>query len=296
MLLLAQRALPGQIEAATVDHKLRPEAAIEAAFCAQLCQDLHVPHIICEVSAPLRGNIQSAARMARYALLLSWAETQRLDYILTAHHADDQAETFLMRLKRGVGVSGLAGVRVKNGAILRPLLSWRRAELADIVNQAAIQPVQDPSNHNDHYDRVKIRKALAAMPDQQAPWFDPSAISKTARHLADADEALNWAATYHAQVLLTYDAIGLHIAGPYVDLPHELQRRILVRALGQLDPALTLRGDALDGVLHAIRNDGQTMIGNWLITPSPASRTATTGEPKTGGGWSISPAPPRRSL
>lgn len=294
MLLLAQRALPGQIEAATVDHKLRPEAASEAAFCAQLCHDLHVPHAILEVSAPLTGNIQSAARKARYALLAAWAETQRLDYILTAHHADDQAETFLMRLKRGVGVSGLAGVRAKNGAILRPLLNWRRAELAAIVDQAAIKPVQDPSNHNDHYDRVKIRKALAAMSDQQAPWFDPGAINKTARHLADADEALNWATTYHAQVLLTYDETGLHIAKPYTDLPHELQRRILVRALGQLDPTLTLRGDALDSVLQAIRNDGQTMIGNWLVTPSPASRAATTEDPKTSGGWSITPAPPRR--
>ena len=294
MLLLAKRALPGQIEAATVDHKLRPEAAAEAAFCAQLCQDLHVPHVICEVSTPLTGNIQSAARMARYALLASWAEAQHLDYILTAHHADDQAETFLMRLKRGVGVSGLAGVRVKNGAILRPLLNWRRAELADIVNQAAIQPVQDPSNQNDHYDRVKIRKALAAMPDQQTQWFDPGTISKTARYLADADEALNWAATYHAQALLTYDKTRLHIASPYADLPHELQRRILTRALGQLDPTLTLRGDALDGVLHAIRDDGQTMIGNWLVTPSPARRTVTTEDPKTGG-WFISPAPSRRS-
>jgi tRNA(Ile)-lysidine synthase len=115
LLLLAHAAIPGGIAAATVDHGLRAEAAGEAAFVAALCATLGIPHATLRPGAPITGNIQSSARKARYALLEIWADQHNLDWIATAHHADDQAETLLMRLSRGAGVAGLSGVRAVNG-------------------------------------------------------------------------------------------------------------------------------------------------------------------------------------
>jgi tRNA(Ile)-lysidine synthase len=98
-----------------------------------------------------------------------------------------------MRLNRASGLAGLSGVRARGlvpGSrlpLLRPLLRWRRAELAAIVAGAGLDPVQDPSNANDAYDRARIRKALAG-----AEWIDPAALAESAAHLAEADEALDW--------------------------------------------------------------------------------------------------------
>ena len=148
---MAQAALPGQIAAATVDHGLRAESAGEAAMVAEFCGELGVPHATLAVTlAP--GNLQAEARAARYAALAGWMAEQGLSALATAHHADDQAETLLLRLGRGSGVAGLAGVRASgtvpgtNLALLRPLLGWRRAELAAVVAAAGMTAVQDPSN------------------------------------------------------------------------------------------------------------------------------------------------------
>src|SRR5918996_1752118 len=133
LLLLAAAARPGQIEAATVDHGFRPEARDEAATVAGICGKLGVPHTILTA----RGNdvpttaIQERARRERYRLLGYWAEERGLGGLATAHHADDQAETLLMRLSRGSGVGGLGGTRRKRALsedvlLLRPLLSWRK--------------------------------------------------------------------------------------------------------------------------------------------------------------------------
>src|SRR4051812_29251127 len=113
LLLLAARARPGLVEAATVDHALRPESAGEAAFVAELCGRLAVPHEILTVEWEEKPEtaIQERARIARYRLLGRWAKERGLTALATAHHLDDQAETFLMRLARGAGVKGLAGMR-----------------------------------------------------------------------------------------------------------------------------------------------------------------------------------------
>src|SRR5258708_6038677 len=140
LLLLAAAARPGQVEAATVDHGLRPEAADEALFVAGICAGLGVPHSIlpiCWGEVP-ETAIQERARQQRYRLLGYWAEEHTLDALATAHHADDQAETLLMRLARGSGVRGLAGMRPRSVApgsqvqLVRPLLGWRRIELEEI--------------------------------------------------------------------------------------------------------------------------------------------------------------------
>ena len=185
LVLLAHATRPGMVEAATIDHGLRPESGGEAAMVAQLCHSIGVPHTIARVTLA-RGNVQARAREARYAALGEWAERRGLAAVLTAHHADDQAETLLMRLNRGSGLAGLAGVRAaaplgETLFVARPLLGWRKAELEAVCTTAGVEPARDPSNDNADFDRVRIRKALS-----QADWLDPLALTRSAGHLAEA--------------------------------------------------------------------------------------------------------------
>lgn len=193
LLLLAHAALPGMVEAATVDHGLRPESASEAALVARVCSELGVPHTALPVEvAP--GNLQARARTARYAALGAWLDDWGLEALLTAHQMDDQAETLMMRLNRGSGVRGLAGIRARTRVpdgdqlLLRPLLGWRRAELAAVVAAAGIEAVADPSNDDRRFDRVRIRQALA-----QADWLDVAGLARSAAHLADAEDVIAFA-------------------------------------------------------------------------------------------------------
>lgn len=192
LLLLAHAALPRHVEAATVDHQLRPGSAAEAELVASFCHELSVPHrtITVEV-AP--GNLQDRARAARYAALGAWCEDRGLCGLATAHQLDDQAETFLMRLNRGSGLSGLVSIRALGSVpdagvrLVRPLLRWARAELADLVHGVGWDAVRDPSNENTDFDRIRMRKALA-----KADWLDRLGLERSARLLAEADETLQW--------------------------------------------------------------------------------------------------------
>ena len=223
LLLLAHAALPGRVEAATVDHQLRAESADEAILAARFCEELGVPHQILTVEvAP--GNLQAEARAARYDALGNWCEERDLDGLATAHQLDDQVETFLMRLNRGSGISGLSSIRelasVPNAPIrlVRPLLGWRRHELADLVASVGWQAVADPSNENSDFDRVRMRRQLA-----ECNWLDVRAIGRSARHLAEADETLQWVVgrEYSERVrfdgsVATYDALATGVGGSLV--------------------------------------------------------------------------------
>ncbi|WP_241557308.1 tRNA lysidine(34) synthetase TilS [Croceibacterium ferulae] len=193
LLLLMQATRPGGYAVAAVDHGLRPEAAAECAAVADLCGERGVSCAVLRVT-PAAGNVQAAARDARYAALAGWAAEHGLCAIATGHHADDQAETLLMRLNRGSGLAGLAGVRASGLVpgtalpLLRPLLGFRRQELAWLVAAHGLSPAADPSNSDRRFDRVRIRQAIG-----QADWLDAAALADSAAHLAQAAAALDWA-------------------------------------------------------------------------------------------------------
>lgn len=278
LLLLAHEGFPGRIAAATVDHRARPEAALWAEMVKSECQRRGVPHDTLTLAEPISGSFQSRARAARYALLDQWRRDTRLDWILTAHHADDQAETLIMRLNRSSGLSGLAGVRPRNGVVLRPLLATRRSELAAIVAGAGVETVDDPSNHDIGFDRVRFRQMLA-----KDALLDPVAVSASAAHLADAETAMLWATDHVAAQRMT--VVDEMITLDTHDLPHELVRRLMVLALHRAGEArLNPRGQALDIAIGQLERGSATMIGNSLITPTGVG----------GAIWRFSPAPPRR--
>ena len=263
LLLLAHAALPGRVAAATVDHGLRAESAAEAEGVARVCAQLGVPHRTLPVCVG-EGSVQSAAREARYAALAGWMGEQGLAALATAHHADDQAETLLMRLNRASGVAGLAGVRERGpvpGAellLIRPLLGWRRGELVGIVAAAGFAPVDDPSNADHRFDRARLRAQMAG-----APWLDVPAIARSAAHLADADAALEWAAQREWREAVEQDGLGLTYRPR---APRAIALRVLARIVETLDGEAP-RGAAVARLFDSLLARQPASIGCLVVRP-----------------------------
>jgi tRNA(Ile)-lysidine synthase len=224
------------------------------------------------------GNLQAAARGARYAALGDWAKRMGLAALATAHHADDQAETLVMRLNRASGLRGLAGVRSRGVVpgttlpLIRPLLAWRRGELASLVARAGLQPARDPSNANDSYDRVRIRKALAA-----ADWLDAEAVAASAVHLGDAEEAIEWILErVWAENVAIVDAGLRYLPGAPRAVALRVVSRIIAGFGGSPRGAAVARlvedlqaglGGNVGGVAASIE------AGLWVFRPEPARRS-----------------------
>ena len=283
LLLLAAAAYPGLVHAATVDHGLRAESAAEAGFVADLCRALEVPHATLAVDVDTaRASIQQSARAARYLALDGWMNAGRIATLATAHHIDDQAETLMMRLLRGAGVGGLAGVRARTpvpapgsgNLLIRPLLGWRRSELRAIVDAAGVKPVDDPSNRDAGYDRARIRQCLA-----EAPWIEPAPLARAAGALGEADEALDWAAAQLWDERVTQGRNGIRWSPR--GIPAELRRRIVIAILARLAPdAPPPRGQEVGRLLGVLENGGTATLAGI--------------QAKGGSSWLFSTAPPRK--
>jgi tRNA(Ile)-lysidine synthase len=284
LLALAAAARPGSIEAATVDHALRLEARAEAEMVARVCRTLGVPHHTLTVKWATKPEtaLQERARTERYGLLGKWAKDRGLEAILTAHHLDDQAETFMMRLSRGAGVRGLAGMRRSAPVpgsdlpLLRPLLGWRRMELEQICVDFGLTPIADPSNVDEQFERVRVRRALAG-----AGWLNSRGVAASAQNLAEADGALAWATTQAwSRSVVVHDR---EILFETKDTPREIRRRILLRAIAKLATeggGAELRGREIEHLIATLARGGQATIRGVLCSG--------------GAEWRFSAAPPRR--
>lgn len=285
LLLLAAAACPGEIEAATVDHALREGSSAEAEQVADICEGLGVPHatLVIEWDVPPSSAIQEQAREMRYGALAAWMLARDLKNLATAHHLDDQTETLIMRLNRGAGVRGLSAMRPLSSVpghpdldLIRPLLGWRRSELEEICAASAIDPLTDPSNSDNRHERVRVRVALA-----EANWLDPVAIARSAANLADADDAIEWAAAIEwlRSASVSEDEILYRPSGA----PAEIVRRIVARAIEVL---------GTEGTPNDLR--GREL--NRLIERLHAGTTATLRGVRCEGGaaWRFNRAPSRR--
>ena len=231
------------IAAATVDHRLRAESAAEAAGVAALCARLGIPHRTLRAGS-LRdagGNLPAAAREARFSLLGDWARAQGLAAVLLGHTMDDQAETVLMRLARGSGAEGLsamqAGLRRSGMLWLRPLLGVRREALRAVLRAAGVGWVEDPTNEDAQFDRVKARRALAAL----APLgIDAEGLARTAWHLQRQRRVLERAMDDLARRARRWGALG------------EVRLDLAAMAEDEPDTALRLLADSLVRVSGAV--------------------------------------------
>ncbi len=187
--LCARLELPQPLVAVHIDHQLQAASADWAAHCRQHCQRLGVP-LTCLQVIPDSAS-EASARSARYAAFEKFLEPG--DCLLLAQHADDQAETLLLRLLRGSGVAGLAAMPVRRALgrarLLRPLLDQSREQLERVAAELEVVSVQDPTNAQDHYDRNWLR--LHILPRLKQHW--PALLQRcrdTASVMRDADEML----------------------------------------------------------------------------------------------------------
>ncbi|MDE9451857.1 tRNA lysidine(34) synthetase TilS [Aliiroseovarius sp. Z3] len=236
LLLLAQEwcvAQGAELHAATVDHGLREEAKDEALFVRDTCAGLNVPHRTLKWTTTPEGNVQDAARQARYDLLAEWARGAQLDAVLLGHTADDQAETFLMRLARGSGVDGLSAMRDdwsdRNVRWMRPLLPITRAALREVLTKRGQVWIDDPSNDDTTFDRVKTRRALQDLPQIG---LTRTRLTDTARRMSQARDALAWLAHDAACRLADVKGGDVQFALPdFTRLPDETRHRLLAHAI-----------------------------------------------------------------
>lgn len=161
------KAQGGRISALIVEHGLRLESAAEATLTAARLGRLGIEsHILAWTGQKPKTGVQSAARQARYDLLDRWCRTRGVLHLLTGHHADDQAETFLMRLGRGSGPDGLAAMAAVRELtacrVLRPLLDFPKVRLQSTLRAKGVDWVEDPSNTDPKYARSRVRQTMTA--------------------------------------------------------------------------------------------------------------------------------------
>ncbi|MFO1201038.1 MAG: tRNA lysidine(34) synthetase TilS [Tabrizicola sp.] len=220
------------VEAVTVDHRLRPESAAEAAEVGRWCAALGVRHELrVWEHGEVRGNLMDAARRARMGLICDWARSRGIGVVALGHTRDDVAETVLMGLARAAGLGGLSGLRrgFDEGGIQfhRPLLAAGREELRDWLRGRGIPWVDDPTNENDRFTRARARKVLAAV---EPLGITAERLAEVAGNLARVQEALD------AQVVASGRWIEERAGALRVEVglwgePAEVQRQVVVAAL-----------------------------------------------------------------
>lgn len=238
------------IAVATVDHGLRATSRSEAVQVGDWARALGFSHSLLtwEGEKP-SSRIQERARSARYGLLAACAEQIGADAIVTAHHADDQAETILFRLTRGSGVTGLAGMspisKFGRMALLRPLLSLTKAQLVEICERRRHAFFQDPSNADETYARARLRKL---MPLLAAEGLDAAALRRLGARAARADEGLDFCAQEVRRRAMLESGVDFarFDASMLRNPPVELLQRIIAAEIDRLAPAAPLRLDRLE--------------------------------------------------
>ncbi|MEM7668766.1 MAG: tRNA lysidine(34) synthetase TilS [Pseudomonadota bacterium] len=217
--LAAEWADGRPLRAVTIDHGLRREARQEAEFAGALCHDLGIAHTTLTwaegpKATELAGNLSAKSRAARHRLIAGWAMPLGISAVLLGHTLDDQAETVLMRLMRGSGVDGLAGIRTAvelGGACwLRPLLGTRRSALRALLEARGRGWIEDPTNDDESFDRVRVRKTIKSLD------LDVDRLAQTAGHMARQRRVLE-----NDRDRLAADAVRI---GPAGEMTIELER------------------------------------------------------------------------
>jgi tRNA(Ile)-lysidine synthase len=237
----------------TVDHGVRQGTREEAELVGRMASALRLSHAILnwEKSELPSASLQAKARQARYDLMAAYCHAHDIPALVTAHHLDDQAETFLMRLKRGSGLDGLAAIPERGAwagiVILRPLLDQPKARLIATLSEAGLPFVSDPSNADPRFERARMRQRSDAL---LALGLSPEALALSARRLRRAREALDATAR---EFLARHSAMS---EAGYATVDREAfstaPREIALRALAQL--IATIGGGELPVQLAKLEN------------------------------------------
>jgi len=287
---------PPKLIAATVDHGLRKESKREAASVARLARKLGLAHrtLAWRGVKPATG-LQQAARAARYRLLGGAARAAGAAHVLTAHTLDDQAETVLIRMSRGSGITGLAAMSrfaIVPGdgrlRLVRPLLDIPKARLVATLRAAKIPFAEDPSNRDPRFARVRLRGLMPALAQEG---LDARRLALLARRLKRADLAIE-AAVDRAEENLAVRPSGSGSSGfeasGFAQLPAEIALRLLGRAVAKAGDEGPVELAKLESLKTAL-DDAQN-AGNARFRRSLAGALVTL----AGGRIVVERAPPRR--
>jgi tRNA(Ile)-lysidine synthase len=303
--LLVAHARPDlRLILAYVSHGLRGEEddAADAAHVAALAELLDADHVVLDVSVVRTGGgIESDARDVRHAALEAEADRRGAHFVLHGHHAEDQAETLLLRLARGTGVEGLAGMAVTTGRRLRPLLDVRRDDLhraADLLlaqrveaagraalGGAALGPARhDPMNDDLAVARVRLRREVLPALARLGP--DPvGALARLAAIARDESELLDRLVDELRTTLplVTFGPVAMIPSGPLRDLPVALARRVLRSALRDAADAATIERllAAPDGWRATLPGplDASVERGWHVLAPADSAAPGHPGDP-----------------
>jgi tRNA(Ile)-lysidine synthase len=277
---------PPHLTILTVDHGLRPGSAEEAHWVIERARELGLAAVVLawQGDKPATG-VQARAREARYDLLVGWCVEHGAGALVTAHSLDDQAETFVMRLARGSGVDGLSGMRPSRHdriAILRPLLGVSRARLRSTLLAAGLSWLEDPSNRDPRYERVRWRNTLAFL-EQEG--LAPAMIALSARRLERARQALEHATSQLEESVVAHE--GKHasfrlaaVQGEPEELMVRLLRRLVMRYGAGGEPPELSALERLSAWITGGVSGGRTLAGCRITRRKDAVR--------------ISREPPRR--
>ena len=302
------------VTAAHYEHGIRGAASIaDAAFVQQFCAERGVPCLLAHGDARAAAaaggeSLETAARRLRYAFLERARLRAGADWILTAHHADDQAETVLLHLLRGTGIDGLAGIRARDEArhLVRPLLPFPKRELAAYCRAQGFSPRRDATNEVP--DALRNRVRLELLP-ALLRGYNPSlrqGLCRLARLAEEEGEALElWAAREAETMIVRLPAGPAHgeraahfrlIEAPALRvsaaraLPHALCRRVLrryLRALGRVQDVSFERTEALCALLSGTTGQCVELPGlivmndrGWLRPAAPTARTEPMASPR----------------
>ena len=284
------RARGGRVTALTVDHGLRPGSGAEARRVKAWLGKRGIPHHVLRWTAAGDGempgaNLQARARVARYRLLAGWCRKRHVLHLLLAHHLEDQAETFLLRLGRGSGIHGLAAMAAVTGIegvrLLRPLLTVPKARLRANLRRRGQAWIEDPSNQDPAFARVRLR---ALMPVFAGVGMDAQRLTRTANAMGRARRALE-----EATVTLLAGAVEIYPAGYCLvrpDLlraaPDEVALRALARTLtcvgGAVYPPRFDRLERLHRALAEGRLTSARTLGGCRIGPAGDDRLLVSRE------------------
>lgn len=268
------RAQGGEATALIVDHAIRPESAGEAAAVARELRRHGVRHEVLRYGGPaITDAIQAAARRVRYDLLSDWCVRHGCLHLATAHHREDQAETMLLRLARGSGIDGLAAMapvtETRDLRILRPLLSVSRNRLRATVDRRGAWFVDDPSNRDPRFARVRMRAITGAL---AAEGLSAERLAATARRAARARSALEGdVAALLARAVVLYPLGYARLCADVLRAaPEETALRALARlvtCLGGNDyPPRLARVERLhDWILCGASGGGRTLAGCRIV-------------------------------
>lgn len=277
--------------ALTVDHGLREGSRAEAERVADILAQKKIPHRILSWQGDKPStHIQEKARMARYDLLLSACRAEKISTLAVAHNLEDQVETFWMRLAHGSGLDGLAAMsasrEVEGVKIIRPLLDFSRVSLREYCRAAAVEFIDDPSNGDEKFLRVKLRAFENLLAEEG---LSPDRLSRTLQKLSRAKDALAWLEEKACSACLNLSSqdATLDVAA-WLKYPEDIRQRLLSRAilsqqasdyasgadalqrLSESIAAGQFRGATLGGCIFAAAKEGKIRVS----AESPKRRTA----------------------